>query len=158
MTKTITAFGVHPSLENTVGTVIPKHKMIETASWLVSHSRSRISNKNLTIRLTKVTKTIEHPFTNRRDAKNAEFSVLTPEQSKFDELVDTAIISIISEGDLDQTTFLNELPWTNKPEQQSQTFWFATPENLGKIEGHTLIKNTFPRGITLIRGDGRTEL
>ena len=44
------------------------------------------------------------------------------------------------EGDPDLTAYLNELLRTNKPEQQSNRFWFPTPENLVEIEDHTPIQ------------------
>ena len=47
---------------------------------------------------------------------------------------------MIAEGDPDLTTYLNKLLKTNKPEQQSNTFWFPTPENPGKTEDHTPIQ------------------
>ena len=47
---------------------------------------------------------------------------------------------MIPEGDPDLTTNLNELLRTNKPEQQSNTFWFPTPENPGRNEDHTSIQ------------------
>ena len=49
-------------------------------------------------------------------------------------------ILILIPGDLDPTVFLNELFRTNKPEQQSNTFWFPIPENPGKIENHGRIQ------------------
>ena len=54
--------------------------------------------------------------------------------------VDLAILSVIPEGDPDLNTYLNELPITNKPEQQSKTFWFPTPDNPGRIEDGTPIQ------------------
>ena len=47
---------------------------------------------------------------------------------------------MIPQGDSDLTAYLNELLRTNKPEQQTDTFWFPTPENLGKPEDHTPIQ------------------
>ena len=44
---------------------------------------------------------------------------------------------MIPESDLDLTTYLNELLKTNKPDQQSNTFWFPTPKNPGRTEDHT---------------------
>ena len=38
------------------------------------------------------------------------------------------------------TAYLNELLRTNKPEQQNNTFWFPTTENLGKSEDRTPIQ------------------
>ena len=51
-----------------------------------------------------------------------------------------AALSMIPQGDPDLTAYLHELLRTNKPEQQNNTFWFPTPENLGKPEVHTPIQ------------------
>ena len=47
---------------------------------------------------------------------------------------------MIPEGDPDLTDYLSEILRTNKPEQQSNTFWFPTPENPGTTEDHTPIQ------------------
>ena len=67
----------------------------------------------------------------------ADFSVVTPEQSKP---VDMAILSMIPQDDPDLTAYMTELLGTNKTEQQENTFWFPTPENPGKPEDHTPIQ------------------
>ena len=54
--------------------------------------------------------------------------------------MDTAILSVFPEGDPELTTYQSELLRTNKPEQQSNTFWFPTPKNPGNIEDHTPIQ------------------
>ena len=51
--------------------------------------------------------------------------------------MDTAILSIILEGDPDVTTYLNKILRTNKLEQQKFTFWFPTPKKPWKIEHQT---------------------
>ena len=53
-----------------------------------------------------------------------------------------AIFSMSPQDDPDLTAHLNELLRTSKPEQQDNTFWFPTPENLGKPEDHTPIQTT----------------
>ena len=67
----------------------------------------------------------------------AEFSIVTPEQSKVIKPVDTAILKMIPESDADWTTYLIKLLRTKKSEQQKNTFWFPTPENSGRIEDRT---------------------
>ena len=134
-TKTITAFIDHPW--NTTGTVTPLEKFTETESLLISHSMSTIIDKRIAVR---VTNTTESPYLIRKQTQIAEFSVVTPEQSKHIKPVDMAILSMIPQGDLDLTAYLNELLRTNKPEQQDNTFWFPTPENPGKLEDHTPIE------------------
>ena len=106
-------------------------------SLLISHSISTISDKKTAIRITNTT---ESPYLIKKNTQIAEFSVVTPEQSKFIRPVDTAILSMIPEADPDLKTYLSELLRTNKPEQQSITFWFPTPEKSGITEDHTLIK------------------
>ena len=136
-TKTITAFIDHPSKWKTTGTVTPLEKFTETASLLISHSMSTIIDKRIAVR---VTNTTESPYLIKKHTQIAKFSVVTPQQSKHIKPVDMAILSMIPQGDLDLTGYLNELLRTNKPEQQNDTFWFPTPENPGKLEDHTPIQ------------------
>ena len=136
-TKTITAFVDHPSEWHTTGTVTPVGKFTEAASLLISHSISTIIDKQTAVRITNTT---DSPYLIKKNTQIAEFSVVTPEQSKFIRPVDTAILSMIPEGDPDLTTYLNELLRTSKPEQQSNAFWFPTPENPGQTEDHTPIQ------------------
>ena len=136
-TKTITAFINHPSKWNTTGTVTPLEKFTETASLLISHSRSTIIDRRIAVR---VTNTTESPYHIKKHTQIAEFSVVTPEQSQHVKPVDMAILSMIPQGDPDLTAYLNELLRTNKPEQQDSTLWFPTPERPGKPEDHTPIQ------------------
>ena len=88
-------------------------KFTEAASLLISHSISARIDKKTAVRITNTT---ESPFLNKKKTQNAEFSVVTPEQSKFIRPMDTAILSMIPEGDQDLTTYLSELLRTNNPE------------------------------------------
>ena len=136
-TKTITAFVDHSSEWNTTGTVTPVEKFTEAASLIISHSMSTIIDRKTAVR---VTNTTESPYTKNKNKQIAEFSVVTPEQSKFIKPVDMAILSMIPEGDPDLVTYLTELLRTNKRDQQNNTLWFPTPKNPGNTEDHTPIK------------------
>ena len=136
-TKTITAFIGHPSKWNTTGTVTPLEKFTETASLLVSYSMSTLIDKRIAVR---VTNTMESPYLIKKHTQIAEFSVVTPEQSKHIKPVDMAILSMIPQENPELTAYLTELLRTNKPEHQDNTFWFPTPENPGKLEDHTPIQ------------------
>ena len=85
----------------------------------------------------RVANTTESPYPIKKHTQIAEFSVVTPEQSKHIKPVDMAILSMILQGDPDLTVYLNELLITNKPEQKNNKFRFPTPENPGKPEDHT---------------------
>ena len=141
-TKTITAFVDHTSELNTTGTVTPVEKFTETASLLISHSMSTLIDRKIAVR---VTNTTESPYTINKNTQIAEFSVVTPEQSKFIKPVDMAVLSMIPEGDPDLTTYITELLRTNKPGQQTNTFCFPTPENPGNTEEHTQIQTRILR-------------
>ena len=113
-TKTITAFVDHLSEWNTTETVTPVKKFTETARLITSHSNSTIIALKIAVR---VTNTTELPYTNNKNTQIANFSAVTPEQSKFIKPVDTAILSIIPEGDPHLITYLVELLKMNKPAQ-----------------------------------------
>ena len=95
-TKTITAFVDHVSEWNTTGTVTTVQKHTEAASLIIIHSMSTINDRKIAVR---VTNTTELPYTINKNTQIAEFSVVTPEQSKFSKPVDLAILSMIPEGD-----------------------------------------------------------
>ena len=127
-TKKITAFVEHPSKWNTTGTVTPLERFTETASLLISQSMSTIFDKRIAVR---VINTTESPYLIKKHTQIAEFSVVTPEQSKHIKPVDMAMLRMIPQDDPEMTAYLNELLRTNKSEQQDNTFWFPTPENHG---------------------------
>ena len=112
---------------------------------------STITDRKIAVR---VTNTTESPYTISKNTQIAEFSVVTPEQSKFIKLVDMAILSKIPEGDSDLITYLTELLRANQPDQQNNTFWFPTPKNPGNTEDHTPIQT---RILTELRELQRNE-
>ena len=135
--KTITVFVDHLSEWNTTGTVTPVEKLTETASLIISPPISTIIEIKVAVRITNTT---ESPYTINKNTQIADFSVVIPEQSKFIKPVDTAILSMIPEGDPDLITYLTELLRTNEPDQRNNTSWFPTPENPENIEDHTPIQ------------------
>ena len=149
--KTIIAFVDHISEWKTTATVTPVEKFREAASLKISHSMSTIIDKKESVR---VTNTTESPYTINKNTQSAELSVVTPEQSKFIKPVETAILSMIPEGDPDLVTYLTQLLRTKKPDQQNNTLCFPTPENPGITEDHTPIQT---RILTEIRELQRRE-
>ena len=123
-TKTITVFVDHPSKWNTTWTVTPLEKFTETASLLISHSISTISDRRIAVWVTNST---EWPYLIKKHTQIAEFSVVTLEQSKHIKPVDKAVLSMIPQGDPVLTAYLNALLRTNKLKQQNNTFLSPTP-------------------------------
>ena len=110
-TKTITAIVDNLSEWNTTGIETPVEKLTQTASLIKSHSFSTIFDRKVAVR---VTNTTESPYTNNKNTQIADFSVVSPEQSKFIKPVDTAFLSMIPECDPDLITYSTELLRTNK--------------------------------------------
>ena len=79
-TKTITVFVDYLSERNTTGNVTQVQKFIETTIVIISHSFSTIIDRKIAVR---VTNTTESPYTINKNTQIAEFSVVTPEQSKL---------------------------------------------------------------------------
>ena len=141
-TKTVTAFVDHVSEWNTTGTITPVENFTENASLIIYHSMSTKTDRKIAVR---VTNTTESPYTINKNTQVAQFSVVTPEQSKFIKPVDMAKLSMIPEKDPDFFTYLTELFRTNRPDQQTNTFWFQTPENPGNTEQHTPYQTRIPK-------------
>ena len=112
-TKTTTAFVDQLSEWNTTGTVTPVEKFTEAVSLILSRSISTKFDRKIAVR---VTNSGEFSYTINKITQIADFSIVTPEQSKFIKPVDMAILSMIPEGDPDLTTYLAELLRTNKPD------------------------------------------
>ena len=71
----------------------------------------------------------------KRNTKTPKFPVVTPDQSKFIELIVSPTLSMIEEGNPNLTISLNGFIHKNKPGQRNGFFWFLT-----KIEDQTPIQ------------------
>ena len=129
--KTITDLVDLLSEWNTTGTVTPVEKFTKAASLIISHSMSTVIDRKVAVRVTNTTKS---PYTVNKNKQSLEFSVVTPEKSKFFKPVDTAILRMIPEGNPVLIAYLTELLKTNKPDQQNNIFWFPTPQNPGNTD------------------------
>ena len=110
---------------------------METASLLISHSITTKVDKRIAVR---VTNTTESPYLIKKNTQVAEFSVVTPEQSKHIKPVDMAVLIMIPQGDPYLTAYLKKRLRTIKLEQQNNTSWFPTPKKPGEREDHTPIQ------------------
>ena len=107
------------------------------AILLIFHSISTIIDKKTAVRISNTT---ESAYSIKKNKQIAEFSVVTPEQTKFIKPVDTKIVSVTPEGDPDLPTYLNKKLGTIKQEKQNNAYWFEAPENLGKTGDHSPIQ------------------
>ena len=77
---------------------------------------STTNGKRITVRVTNATKS---PYLIKKNTQIAEFSVVIPELSKYIKQLDKAILSMIPQGDLDLTAYLNELPERKNPSRKT---------------------------------------
>ena len=115
---------------------------------------STIFDKRIAVR---VTNTMESPYLFKEHTQMAEFTVVTPEQSKHIKPADMAILSMNSQGDPDLTAYLNEFLKTIKPEQQNKTFWFPIPEKPGRPGDDTPIETRSLRELTELQNKQKTQ-
>ena len=98
-TKTITTFVDLRSEWKSTRTITPLEKIKATASLLIFHSMLTINDKRIAARITK--KNGITIFTKK--TQSAEFSVVTPEQSKCIKRVEIPILNMIPPGNPDLT-------------------------------------------------------
>ena len=84
---------------------------------------------------------LDHPYTLKKGTHIANFSILTPEQTKHIRPVNpTSVRHLLSNSHDDAIHYINSLLKTSKPDEVNETYWFPTPQNLGNEKEHTPIQ------------------
>ena len=79
-----------------------------------------------------------HPYKLKKRLHIANFSVMRPEQMKYVKPVDPASTWHLLQNDQEQAAhYVSNLIKTNRNPQNSENYWFPTPENPGNPEEHT---------------------
>ena len=87
----------------------------------------------------------DHPYKLKKGLHIANFSVMTPEQMKYVKPIDPASTWHLLQNDQEQAAhYISSLIKTNRNPQNSENYWFPTPENPGNPEEHTPIQKTNP--------------
>ena len=74
----------------------------------------------------------DHPYKPKKGLHIANFSVMTPEQMKYVKPVDPASTFNLLQNDQKQAAhYVSSLIKTNRNPQNSENYWFPTPENPG---------------------------
>ena len=88
----------------------------------------------------------DHPYKLKKGLHIANFSVMTPEQMKYVKSVDPASTWHLLQNDQEQAAhYVGSLLKTNRNLQNSENYWFPTPENPGNPEEHTPIQKRILR-------------
>ena len=88
---------------------------------------------------------LDHPYTLKKGTHIANFSILTPEQTKHIQPVNpTSVRHLLNNSHDDAIHYMNSLLKTSKNDEVNETYWFPTPQNPGKEKEHTPIQTRIP--------------
>ena len=84
---------------------------------------------------------LDHPCTLKKGTHIANFSILTPEQTKHIRPINpTSVRHLLNNSHDDAILYLNSLLKTSKDNEVNETYWFPTPQNPGNEKEHTPIQ------------------
>ena len=84
---------------------------------------------------------LNHTYTLKKGMHIANFSKLTPEQTKHIRPVNpTSVRNLLNNSHDDAIHYINSLLKTSKNDEVNETFWFPTPQNPGNEKEHTPIQ------------------
>ena len=84
---------------------------------------------------------LDHPYTPKKGTHIANFSILTPEQTKHIRPVNpTSVRHFLNTNHDDAIYYINSLLKTSKTDEVHETYWFPTPQNAGNEREHTPIE------------------
>ena len=84
---------------------------------------------------------LDHPYTLKKGTHIANFSILTPEQTKHIRPVNlTSVGHLLNNSHDDAIHYINSLLKTSKDNEVNETYWFPTPQNPGNEKEHTPIQ------------------
>ena len=84
---------------------------------------------------------LDHPYTLKKGTHMANFSILTPEQTKHNRPINpTSVRHLLNNNQDDAIHYINSFLKTSKTDQVNETYWFPTPQNPGNKKEHTPIQ------------------
>ena len=91
--------------------------------------------------MVQISKFLDHPYTLKKRTQFANFSILTPEQTKHIRPVNaTSVRHLLNNSHDDAIHYINSLLKTSKTDEVNETYWFPTPQNPGNEKDHTPIQ------------------
>ena len=91
--------------------------------------------------LLQISNFLDHPYTLKKGTHVANFSILTPEQTKHIRSVNSISVRHLLNIDHDDAIhYMKRLLKTSKTDEVSETYWFPTPQNPDDEKEHTPIQ------------------
>ena len=84
---------------------------------------------------------LDHPHALKKGTRIANFSELTPEQTKhIRPFSPTSVRHLLNNSHDDAIHYINSLLKTPKDNEVNETYWFPTPQNAGNEKDYTPIQ------------------
>ena len=84
---------------------------------------------------------LDHPYTFKKGTNIANFSILTPEQTKYIRPVNpTSVRHLLKNNHDDDIHYINSPLKTSKTDEVNEIYWCPTPQNPGNEKEHTPIR------------------
>ena len=91
--------------------------------------------------MVQISKFLDHPYTLNKGTHIANFSQLTPEQTKHIQPANpTSVRHLLNNSYHDAIHYINSLLKTSKNDKVNETYWFPKPQNPGNENEHTPIQ------------------
>ena len=125
--------------ENEATGIIQTSPLLENdEGLLICPAISSTQNKKHMIQISTF---LDHPYTRKKGTHMANFSILTPEQTKHIRPVNpTSVRHLLNNNHDDAIHYINSLLKTSKTDEVNETYWFPTPQNPGNEKERTPIQ------------------
>ena len=112
--------------ENEATGIIQPSPLLENDEDLLICPATSSTQKNK--HLVQISKFLDHPYTFKKGTHMANFSILTPEQTKHIRPVNpTSVRHLLNNNHDDSIHYINNLLKTSKTDKVNETYWFPTP-------------------------------
>ena len=133
------------TLTNTPGIIHPTEPYSGEHQLVVASSLSTAMNTIIEVRVTNISPS---PFTLKKNATVADFTILSLQIAKQLHPLISAALKVLAEDNTEQALkYVNERLKSSEKPQTVQNFWFPTPDNPGDPSTHFLIQRRFLREI-----------
>ena len=120
------------------GTIQPSPLLENDEDLLICPAISSTQNNK---HMVQISIFLHHPYTLKKGRHMANFSILTPEQTKHIRPVNpTSVRHLLNNNDDDSIHYINSLLKISNFDEVNETYWFRTPKNPGNEKEHTPIQ------------------
>ena len=117
------------------GIIQPSPLLENDEDLLICPALSSTQNNKHMVQISNI---LDHPYTLKKGMHIANFSILTPEQTKHIQPVNpTSVRHLMNNSYDDAIHYINSLLRTSKNDEVNETYWFPTPQNPDNEKEHT---------------------